>query len=268
MKKLLRFIFFLSVPLLGSAQYNPGKIYVVYDADMFSDFNFSLNDAVKKNWELCPFEWLTYDLFVKKISSAESVFLFLSESQFELYGRSFKLLTLNLSKGSADGKIGNMKDLAIFPLATSHENCEDYCFKLPLAVRFLQAAIQSPDYNTVSNISEVEKLQTLVRSPENIRLCFSKSQLSSSLRNENEITDFYHGPIKILSQSELVKKIESADNKQAFLQLLKLKNASKSYVLKILISGDGRTLYYFRLSPIKNSRDQFFNEEDFKKLKL
>ncbi len=279
MKKTLLFIVVMFIGITSHAQIIIGDTtdfknffstttYFVKDANLFSDFNYYIKDAAKQAWTITPYNIITYDEY-KKMPTTKGKSFVMTTIVFPEKNPQLKydfLTVLMGGKGKIGAKGGNMPVLAAIPLSFHGDDENYYDYKLVPFLHFLQKHIkiasENPEYTEKDYLKLYNKNMHKLK---NKTLVLSTEQIPANFN----VTDYYHGKVKIMSQEEIAKLIKSGDTTIVFAHIVAAPTDDEiipqSYCYKMLFDAQGN-LYYFAWHKMNNSELNVLLKQDFIKL--
>lgn len=235
-------------------QFLKTKTYVVYEDDPFSVFNMGIKDIMTKCWTITPYEFIDMKTFDVKKSDPKNSFIMISDAMLTKnklfvneikYQYKYTILNLILGrKGLTGTDFSAMPDLGSVPLCYSEAEGDDYSYKLPGILLFMQYYVRynidhpNSDYKDVvrSNSTELKTKE----------LWLLKEELAPNVNTVEKIKAIYSGTVKIVSPDDLEAAILAKNDKVAFLHKIGPAGAIPDGICwKFIISAkDGKPLYY------------------------
>jgi len=114
------------------------KTYVVLNRNPLSDYNFEIQDAIKKYWNITEYEFMQMSDFEEKSKDENASFLYLATVSFEKDKSQTRYNFLCLSLGGDHLALDDMKDIANIPLSFHGVDEDSYAYKLGTFIVFLQ----------------------------------------------------------------------------------------------------------------------------------
>jgi hypothetical protein len=280
MKKILSFLLLLFsfILLRGQApfpskdeikQFSISKTCVVLEDDPFSSYNAYIKEAMKKYWNVTPFEFIDERNFnLMRLKPAFS-FILLTETNFNKDKSNSVFNFINLLQGKNVNKLGEMPEICAVPLSYAGEDDLEYGYKLGAILEFMQKHAQlimeDPSrtgrkylkyYN--ENIPEVMKKTILVK----------QEDLSPDISTIERIKAIYSNKIEIVPEEEIVKAIEIKAPNTVILHRVGPVGEKKNegYCFKMLIGTDDANMYYYDLHTIDKANPNGFLTSDLKRL--
>ena len=242
------------------------KTMVVLDASPLTGWNIVISDAVKKYWNITPYEIITSDQFDKIYSDPKLSFIFLSKVQLERDKEEVYYLYMNLVMGAKVKDLTGLPELLSLPLAYSGVDEDEYIDKLPLMIRFAQLHL-----NNLKGAKNLNTFYILKNYGNNSKLLKDKilmvkeSDLAEEVSTEEKIQEIYPGTVKIITPEEMVKAIEDQTPNTAVLHQIgpsEDENKGRSYCL--IFGTDDANLYYYNHQNITQKRPEGMLARDFR----
>ncbi len=279
MNKILLAVAFLFVSMLSSAQapfpepdevagfYNT-KTLVVQENQMFSTFNSFMKTAMKEQWEITPYDFITVDQFNEMRKDPSYSFLVLTETKFDKDKSGNTYNFLNLLLGKDVGRIEDMPELCAIPLSATGEDEFEYSYKVEVVLRFMQAHVRHISEDpTMKGKKYLKYYNQFVPETRNKTILVSESDLVPELRSESALAKYYPYPIKIVSDEEIQKAI--MDKAKDTLVLHKVGPDSEregGMCFKMLIGCDDGRMYFYGEHKITPKNGNGLLPNDMKRL--
>lgn len=249
-------------------RFHTTKTYVVLSDNPMAEYNFEIQDAVKKYWDITEYEFLQYDDFGDKSVDQNASFLYMAAVNFEKDKSHTRYMFLCLSLGGDYETIDDMKDVANIPLSYYGVDEDRYTYKLGTMVRFLQDHIRLITENPGMVSQNVYKhYNDNMADMKGKTLYLVEEELARSVSSEAKIRSVYPNEVQIVEPDEIKKLIMEGDENAVFLHKVgpegKKMNAR---VYKILIGAADGKFYYFDYHKVSSKKPDAFLESDFKKL--
>jgi hypothetical protein len=244
------------------------KTYVVLSDNPMAEYNFEIQDAVKKYWDITEYEFIKFDEFGEKSADKNASFLYMATVNFEKDKSHTRYTFLCVSLGGDYQSIDDMKDVANLPLSYHGVNEDRYAYKLGTMVRFLQDHIRlisaNPDMVSQNVYKHYNDNMADVRTK---TLYLLEEELEQSVSSQARIRQVYPYEVKIVETEEIKELIMAGDEHAVFLHKVgpegKKMNAR---VYKILIGAADGKFYYFDYHKVNVKKPDAFLQSDFKKL--
>lgn len=244
------------------------KTYVVLSDNPMAEYNFEIQDAIKKYWDITEYEFIPHDDFGEKSVDKNASFLYLAAVNFEKDKSHTRYMFLCLSLGGDYETIDDMKDITNLPLSYHGVDEDRYAYKLGIMVRFMQNHVrlitENPDMVSQNVFKHYNDNMADMKGK---TLYLVEEDLERSIASEAKLRKIYPYDVKIVTPEEIKELIMSRDENAVFLHKVgpegKKMNAR---VYKILIGAAEAKFYYFDYHKVSSKRPDAFLEEDLKKL--
>jgi len=244
------------------------KTYIVLNDNPISEYNFEIEDAVKKYWDITEYEFIRFREFEEKSADHNASFLYTAAVNFEKDRSQTRYLFLCLSLGGDHQNIDEMKDMANLPLSYYGVDEDSYSYKLGTMVRFLQGHVrlitENPDMVTQNVYKHYNDNMEDIRGK---TLYFVEDELAREVSSEARIRSVYPHEVKIVERDQIKELIMNADENAVFLHKVGPEGRRmEARVYKILIGAGDAKFYYFDYHTNNDRNPDSFLESDFKKL--
>lgn len=244
------------------------KTYVVLSDNPMAEYNFEIQDAVKKYWNITEYEFIKFDEFGEKSADKNASFIYVAAVNFEKDKSHTRYKFLCVSLGGDYVSIDDMKDVANLPLSYHGVDEDRYTYKLGTMVKFLQDHIRLITENPSMVSQNVYKhYNENMADARQKTLYMLEEELDKPVSSEARIRQVYPYAVKIVEPEEIKELIMAGDENAVFLHKVgpegKKMNAR---VYKILIGAADGKFYYFDYHKVNSKKPDAFLESDFKKL--
>ena len=244
------------------------KTYVVLSDNPMAEYNFEIQDAVKKYWDITEYEFIGHDDFGDKSVDKNASFLYMAAVNFEKDKSQTRYMFLCLSLGGDYESIDDMKDITNLPLSYHGVDEDRYAYKLGTMVRFMQNHVRMLTENPDMVSQNVYKhYNDNMADMSGKTLYMVEEDLPRTLASEAKIKKVYPYDVKIVSTDKIKELIMEKDENAVFLHKVgpegKKMNAR---VYKILIGAAEAKFYYFDYHKVSSKNPDAFLESDLKKL--
>lgn len=244
------------------------KTYVVLESNPLSDYNFEIQDAVKKFWDITEFEFIKMTDFADKIADKNASFLYFAGVSFEKDRSSTRYKFLCLSLGGDHISLDDLKDVANIPMSYYGVDEDHFSYKLGIMVRFLQQHVRL--ITKQHNIVDSNVYNYYNRNMADVKgktLYLVEEELAREISSESKIRAIYPGEVKMVDREAIKELIMAEDENAVVLHKVgpegKKQNAR---VYKILIGAADAKFYYFDYHKVTAKKPDAFLPSDFKKL--
>ncbi len=249
------------------SQFSKSKTCIVLEEDQLSTYNTYIKEAVKKFWNITPFEFIEVKDFNVRRLNPEYSFIVLTQTNYEKDKSGALYNYINLLQGKKGSRLGDMPEICAIPLSSAGADDIDYGFKLGAILRFIQkhAAMIEEDpsltgrkylkfYN--KNIPQVAGKTILVK----------KEDLSPDVSTIEQIQAIYKGKIEIVTEDDIVKAITEKTPNTVILHKVGPGSEDKAgFCFKMLIGTDDSQMYYYNQHLIDKSNPNGLLPADLKR---
>ncbi len=281
MKKILFvLILFTGFQISGNAQKAVGsqqdikhffktKTLVVLDNNIFNVYNNAVKNGMQKAWYLTEFDFITEDEFQSKMNDPNYSFLIRTKVYPEGNENKVAYTFLSLLVGEKNKTFDQLPEICSMPLSYYGVEYEEYDYKMPTLLLFMQKHIEitrdNPQLNSKNILSYYNKNMSKIG---NKTIYLTKEDLAPEVNSLSKIKKYYKGKVVITTKEEIAKH---ADNRDPNAIILHKVSPPKNYPKKdrcyktLLGTADG-TLYYFDYHKISPKKPDGMLKSDFKKL--
>jgi len=246
------------------------KTYVVLDPNPISAYNFQLKEAVKNNWDLTEYEFVSYDQFESLRNDPGYSFLMEDIVVFEKDKTKARYRFLSLILGEKRARLEDMPTLVSVPLSYREVDQEYWAYKIGVILRFFKKHIMTMKENPELIGDNV--LEYYNKNMEDIKdktLYLVKDELSDEVDTRGEIRDYYPYDFKLVNRDQVAEAIKEAREDVVFLHKVGPQGSRhRARCYKILMGAKNAKFYYFDYHfVVKDRRPDGFLKRDFRKLK-
>ena len=242
------------------------KTMMVMDANPWIGYNFAITDAVKKYWNITPYEIITSSQFDKMRTDPKHSFIFLSKVQLEKDKQEVYYMYMNVVMGAKVKDLTAMPELLSIPLAYSGVDEDAYIDKLPLMVRFAQIHLNNlKDAKNPRSLFNLKSYSDDSKLLKDKILLVQESDLAEEVNTVEKIQAVYPGTVKIVTSEEMVKAVVEKTPNTAVLHQLgpsEDENRGRSYCQ--IYGTDDAKLYYYNHQNITQRRPEGMLARDFR----
>ncbi len=244
------------------------KTLVVKEGGFGSFYNAYIKEAVEKEWNLTPFEFVKVDDFNEKMTDSTYSFLVLTNTHFEKdkTGADYNFINLLLGKKGVKS-ITEMPEMGSLPLSYSDNEDDDYSYKLSVMIEFIQKRAElmkgRPDYMSMrylkyynKNTPEI-KLKTLLVLEKN---------LASEIGTIDKIKKDYDYDIKIVTEDELEEAIAKKEDYLFLHCVMPEEKGKQGWTFKLVFGIADGHLYYYYKHTISSKKPAGLLQSDLKKM--
>lgn len=249
--------------------FKKSKTCVVLNQDPFSSFNDSIKVAMKENWTITPYEFITVEEFENRRNDSKYSFILLSEAMFEIGKNKKNAFTiLNFVMGGKADYVEDMPDLGSTPMCYKEVDEEVYLYKMGTFLRFMQTFAES---EASEGLKRMKLLQILdVCKEEEIQkreLWLVKEELASDINTIEKIKAIYKFPVKIATKEEINQAIRAKNDNIVFLHKVGPENPEKEGTCwKFLVTAGKGTVLLTEKHWFEKGKEDAFLLDDLKKI--
>ncbi len=244
------------------------RTYVVLESNPLSDYNFEIQDAVKKFWDITEYEFIMMKDFAQKSADKNASFLYLAGVSFEKDKSNTRYKFLCLSLGGDHISIDDLKDVANIPMSFYGVDADHYAYKLGIMVRFLQYHVRLiTEQHKIVDSNVYNYYNKNMADVKGKTLYLVEDEVAREISSEAKIRAIYPGEVRIVDRETIKELIMAEDENAVVLHKVgpegKKQNAR---VYKILIGAADAKFYYFDYHKVNAKHPDAFLSSDFKKL--
>jgi hypothetical protein len=176
------------------------KTYVVLSDNPLSEYNFEIQDAINKYWDITEYEFIPHDNFGEKSVDKNASFLYVAAVNFEKDKSQTRYMFLCLSLGGDYESINDMKDITNIPLSYHGVDEDRYTYKLGIMIRFMQNHVrlltENPDMVSQNVFKHYNDNMADMRGK---TLYLVEEDLERSIASEAKLRKIYPYDVKIVT---------------------------------------------------------------------
>lgn len=251
-------------------QFLNSKLYVVLESNPIAEYNFKIQEAVKKAWNITEYEFITLDQFEEMYNDPNKSFLMMTQVVFQNDKTKvrYNFLSIFIGKEGLDG-FEELPDIAAIPLAYTEVDEEFWAYKMESLVRFMQTHIQ----NMKNNPGMVKKniFQYYNENTKDIKqktLYLVKDEVAQNINTEAKIKKLYPYKVKFVTREEIEEAITNRDENVVYLHKVGPQGTRlRARCYKIIIGAKDANFYYFNYHWVEKGKNfDGFLDKDFKEL--
>ena len=251
-------------------QFLNSKLYVVLEANPIAEYNFKIQDAVKKAWTLTDYEFISLDQFKQMYNDPNKSFLMMTQVIFHKDRTKvrYNFLHIFIGKKGLDG-FEDLPDIAAVPLSYTEVDEEYWVYKIESLVRFLQTHVQ----NMKNNPDMIKKnvLQYYNENTKDIKqktLFLVKDEVAPNISTISKIKKIYPYKVKFVTPQEIEEAIADRDENVVYLHKVGPQGTRlRARCYKIIIDAQDANFYYFDYHWVeKGKKFDGLLDKDFKKM--
>jgi hypothetical protein len=249
------------------ARFPKTKTLVVLEDNPLSEYNFILKEVMPNEWNITPFDFISWKEFETKHLDPSFSFIVLSQVKFDKDKSNAKYNFISLLMGGPAVTITAMPDLCSIPLSYYGAGDEDYSYKLGIFIRFMQKHVKLlMEKPSLAGENILKHYNDSLSEIKGKTIYLVASELAKDVNTEPKIKKVYPGKIKLVSKEDIKQAI--ADKKDIiFLHKVGPETTKfKARCYKILIGAADANFYYFDFHTVDDDTPDGFLVKDFKKL--
>ncbi len=234
------------------------RTLVVMDPNPMSDFNFKIKELMKKVWTVTEYEFVDEAEFELKRNDPSYSFLVTTIVTFDVDKTKARYNFLSLLLGESGSHVTDLPDLCSIPLSYLRVEDDSYAYKMEAFIRFIQDHVNLMHSNPeLIQRNPFKYYNKNTKSLKNKTLLLVKEELDPEINTLAKIQKIYPYDVKIVTQDEVMKEIESKNDNVVFLHKVGPEGTKyKARCYKILIGAADSRFYYFDYHMInKNNPD-------------
>ena len=249
--------------------FKKSKLLVVKIQNEFSPFNFAIEEVIKKNWTLSPYQVVDAAKIGDYRRKPGYAILTVKAARFnDAPLIQYDMLTLELSNPKAQSEKDNPELISV-PLSYIDDDSGNYDFKLEAFVRFIQLHVETCLKNKDLKENAILKYYKKNAPPLKDKILYiGDGDLSTEINSLEKIKSIYPYEVKFATSDEIKKAIADKDPKVVFLHKVgPAKTGKKARCWKAVIGAADGWLYYFDFHTIKPNKPDGFLKGDIEDLK-
>ena len=249
-------------------QFTSSKTCIVLEEDQFSSYNTYIKEAVKKFWNITPYEFIEVKDFNIRRLKPEYSFIVLTQTNYSKDKSNSLFNFINILQGKNVNKLGEMPEICAIPLSFAGEEDIEYSYKLGAILSFMQkhARMISDDpsltgrkylkyYNR--NIPEIIGKTILVK----------QEDLVPEISTIEKIKAIYPNKIEIVTEEDIMKAIaDKTPNTLILHKVGPVGDKNSGYCFKMLIGADDSNMYYYHQHLVDKSNPNGLLPADLKRM--
>ncbi len=279
-KLILAIIIGISTLSLNAQEYLPteadlnqflnSKLYVVLETNPIAEYNFKIQEAVKKAWTLTEYEFISLDQFEEMYNDTDKSFLMMTQVVFQNDKTKvrYNFLSIFIGKEGLDG-FEDLPDIAAIPLSYTEVDEEFWVYKMESLVKFMQTHVQ-----TMKDNPEMIKKNIFQHYNENTKdikqktLYLVKDEVAPNINTEAKIKKIYPYKVKFVTREEIEEAITNRDDNVVFLHKVGPQGTRlRARCYKIIIGTKDANLYYFDYHWVEKGKNfDGILDKDFKQM--
>jgi hypothetical protein len=244
------------------------KTLVVLESNPLLEYNDKITEAIKENWIITPYEFVSYQEFEEKRQDPQYSFLLTTTVTFDKDKTKAQYTFLQLLLGGSYIRFGDMPDLVSIPLAYRNTDEVNHIYKLGVIVRFVQSHMQLlREKPSVASGNMLNYYNLNMGDLKNKTLYLVKDELSADVNTTEKIRRYYPFRVKIVDREEVEEAINRSDPDVVFLHKVGPEGTRlKARCYKIVMGADDARFYYFDYHMIGEKSPDGLLSSDFRKM--
>ncbi|MCG8410476.1 MAG: hypothetical protein MI739_04230 [Bacteroidales bacterium] len=251
-------------------QFLNSKLYVVLETNPIAEYNFKIQEAVKKTWNLTEFEFISYKQFEKMYNDPDKSFLMMTQVVFQKDRTKVRYNFLHIFIGKQDiDDFEDLPDIAAIPLAYTEVDEEYWVYKIESLVRFLQTHI----LNMKENPKMIKKnifhyYNDNIKNIKQKTLYLVKDEIAPNINTAAKIHKIYPYKIQFVTREEIEEAITNRDENVVYLHKVGPQGTRlRARCYKIIVGAKDANFYYFNYHWVeKGKKFDGLLEKDFKRM--
>jgi len=251
-------------------QFLNSKLYVVLETNPIAEYNFKIQDAVKKTWNLTDYEFISYKQFEEMYNDPTKSFLMMTQVVFQGDRTKvrYNFLHIFIGKSGLDS-FEDLPDIAAIPLSYKEVDEEFWVYKIESLVRFLQTHIQNMKDNPdmiKKNIFHYYNENT--KDIKQKTLYLVKDEVAPNINTEAKLKKIYPYKTKFVTREEIEEAITNRDENVVYLHKVGPQGTRlRARCYKIIIGAKDANFYFFNYHWVEKGKNfDGILDKDFKKM--
>jgi hypothetical protein len=251
-------------------QFLNSKLYVVLESNPIAEYNFKIQEAVKKTWTLTDYEFISLDQFEEMFNDPGKSFLMMTQVVFQNDKTKvrYNFLSIFIGKDGLDS-FEKLPDIAAIPLSYTEVDEEFWAYKMESLVRFMQTHIQNMrDNPDMIKKNIFEYYNEFTKDIKQKTLYLVKDEVAPDINTEAKIKQVYPYKVKFVTREEIEEAITNRDPEVVYLHKVGPQGTRlRARCYKIIIGAKDANFYYFDYHWVEKGKNfDGFLDDDFKKL--
>ncbi|MCK7536683.1 MAG: hypothetical protein MZV63_39815 [Marinilabiliales bacterium] len=251
-------------------QFLNSKLYVVLESNPIAEYNFKIQESIKNEWTLTPYEFISVKDFESMFNDPGKSFLMMTQVVFENDQTKVRYNFLSMFLGMKEAKlIKELHDIAAIPLAYTEVDEEFWVYKMDALVRFMQNhIINMRDNPKMIKKNMLEYYNQNMKDIKQKTLYVIKEELAPNINTEDKLKKIYPFSVKFVTSEEVEKAIYDRDPNVVFLHKVGPQGTRlKARCYKMIVGAADANFYYFDYHWVeKGKNDDALLDKDFKKM--
>ena len=251
-------------------QFLNSKLYVVLETNPIAEYNFKIQEAVKKAWNITEYEFISLDQFEEMYNDPDKSFLMMTQVVFQNDKTKVRYNFLHIFIGKEDIKsFEELPDIAAIPLSYTEVDEEYWVYKMEALVRFMQTHVQNMKNNPGMIKKNIfEYYNENIKDIKQKTLYLVKDEVAPNIDTEGKIKKIYPYKVKFVTREEVEEAITDRNPEVVFLHKVGPQGTRlRARCYKIIIGAKDANFYYFDYHWVeKGKKFDSILDKDFKKM--
>lgn len=244
------------------------KTLIVLESNPLLEYNAKITEAVKNNWSITEYEFISFEEFEEKRKDPQYSFLLTTTVTFEKDKTKAQYIFLQLLAGINTRYLKDMPDLVSIPLSYRNADEENHTYKLGVIVRFVQNHMlllrSNPSVASGNVLTYYNRNISDMRSK---TLYVVKDELAPEVNTVAKINKLYPYQVKIVTREEIEEAINEQNPDVVFLHKVGPEGTRlKARCYKIVMGAADAQFYYFDYHMVTDKVPDGVLGSDFKKM--
>jgi len=249
-------------------QFMASKTCVVLEDNPFSSYNSFIKEAVRKCWNITPYEIIDIKEFNVRRTDPAYSFIVFTETNFDKDKSGSVFNFINLLQGKKVNKLSENPEICAVPLSFAGENDLEYGYKLGVILSFMQKHAKLISREPSLTGRKYLKYYN-VNAPEVIKktILVKEEDLAPEISTIEAIKAIYPYDVKIVPEEEIENAIAGkAPNTLILHKVGPVGEGKTGYCFKMLIGADDADMYYYNQHMVDARNSNGLLESDLKRL--
>ncbi|MBI9054269.1 MAG: hypothetical protein JEY96_10665 [Bacteroidales bacterium] len=251
-------------------QFLNSKLYVVLETNPIAEYNFKIQDAVKKAWNLTDYEFISYKQFEEMYNDPNKSFLMMTQVVFQNDRTKvrYNFMHIFIGKSGLDS-FENLPDIAAIPLAYTEVDEEFWVYKMESLVRFLQTHIKNmKDHPEMIKKNIFQYYNENTKDIKQKTLYLVKDEVAPNVNTEAKLKKIYPYKTKFVTREEIEEAITNRDEDVVYLHKVGPQGTRlRARCYKIIIGAKDGYFYFFDYHWVEKGKNfDGILDKDFKKM--
>lgn len=236
--------------------------------ELICDYNDKIEESVEKFWTITPYKFIGTADFHKMRSDKSYAFIVLNQVYFEKDKTNTKFDFLIATLGGNYKTIKDMPTLCAIPLCYHGNDEENYVYKLPVVIKFVQNHIKVCKENP--ELDEKSIVEFYTNQSENIldkTLYINKNEIDSEIKSKSSFSANYSGNFEITDIEAITSIIDNNEPDAAILHLIKPQPGNGlDRCFKLVVGTENAQLFYYDMHSVNKKKPALLLKSDLKNM--